>query len=66
MRDGNPTNPELNELSRALIAFAMQKYYEERSGESGAGQELFGPIASGMLRGPAANDEAVNTRRVAA
>ncbi len=41
MRDGNPTNADLNELSKTLMAFAMQKYYEERTNSSGYNKELF-------------------------
>ncbi len=48
LRDGNTGNPDLNEVSKALMAFAMQKYYEERLGDPGAGQELFAKITGGI------------------
>ncbi|MBA3032901.1 MAG: DUF2974 domain-containing protein, partial [Actinobacteria bacterium] len=35
LRDGNPTNADLNEVSKALTAFAMQKYYEETADSTG-------------------------------
>ncbi|MBU3907885.1 MAG: hypothetical protein KKF40_01655, partial [Gammaproteobacteria bacterium] len=41
LRDGNPTNADLNEVSKALTAFAMQKYYEETADSTGAGEKLF-------------------------
>ena len=33
-------------LTKALMAFAMQKYYEEKSSNPGARQELFTAVAS--------------------
>ena len=41
MRDGNPTNSDLNEVSKALIAFAMQKYYKETDAIPDYKQDLF-------------------------
>lgn len=41
LTDQNPTNADLHELSNALIAFAMQKYYEEKDTSAGYKQELF-------------------------
>jgi Ca2+-binding RTX toxin-like protein len=48
MRDGNPSNVDLNEVSKTLMAFAMQKYYEEQSSSPGVGQELFNKIIGGI------------------
>ena len=44
MSDGN-ANPNLHELSNALIAFAMQKYYDETSASAGYQLELFNDLA---------------------
>ena len=41
MSDGNPHDAESKELSKTLIAFAMQKYYEERLAAGALGTELF-------------------------
>ena len=46
MRDGNPTNADLNEVSKTLIAFAMQKFYEETTASPGYNKELFGDLAT--------------------
>ena len=41
MKDGNPSNADLNEVSKTLMAFAMQKYYEETAASPGYNNELF-------------------------
>jgi len=41
LSDQNSSNADLHELSDALIAFAMQKYYEEKQTSAGYNQELF-------------------------
>jgi Ca2+-binding RTX toxin-like protein len=50
MSDQNPTNAELHELSNALIAFAMQYYYEDTANAVDAQKELFATdgIANGL------------------
>ncbi len=48
LRDGNPTNPDLNELSKTLMAFAMQKYYEETDASPGYSQELFTDLTTAV------------------
>ena len=41
LSDQNSTNPDLHELSKALIAFAMQYYYEDTANAVDAQRELF-------------------------
>ncbi len=41
MADGNALNQQLNDVSKTLMAFAMQKYYEESSTSAGYKKELF-------------------------
>jgi Ca2+-binding RTX toxin-like protein len=41
LHDGNPSNADLNEVSKTLMAFAMQKYYEEAADSAGYKKELF-------------------------
>lgn len=52
LRDGNTSNADLNEVSKALMAFAMQKYYNETDISAGYNNELFktetGGISFGM------------------
>jgi Ca2+-binding RTX toxin-like protein len=50
MSDKNPTNADLHELSNALIAFAMQKYYEEKDSSAGYNQELFTAAERGLIQ----------------
>jgi Ca2+-binding RTX toxin-like protein len=45
LRDGN-TNPDIHDLSNALIAFAMQKYYEETAASAGYRKGLFTDLAT--------------------
>jgi Ca2+-binding RTX toxin-like protein len=47
MSDGNPSNATLKELSKALIAFAMQKYYEEQLAAGATPSELFTDLGQG-------------------
>lgn len=46
LNDGNATNSQLHELSNTLIAFAMQKYYEETAASAGYRKELFTDLAT--------------------
>ncbi|MEW6292449.1 MAG: hypothetical protein AB1544_03980 [Pseudomonadota bacterium] len=50
LSDQNPGNADLHELSNALIAFALQKYYEEKDTSDGYKKELFSTdgIANGL------------------
>ncbi|MHB1198395.1 MAG: alpha/beta hydrolase family protein [Polaromonas sp.] len=48
MSDGNPSNAQLNEVSKTLIAFAMQKYYEETNTSAGYNKQLFGDVTGGI------------------
>jgi hypothetical protein len=45
LHDGNPSNADLNEVSKTLMAFAMQKYYEEAADSAGYKKELFTDLA---------------------
>lgn len=45
LHDGN-TNPAVHDLSNALMAFAMQKYYEEKTTSAGYKKELFTDIST--------------------
>jgi hypothetical protein len=51
LTDQNPSNAELHELSNALIAFAMQFYYEDTANATDAQKELFSAIANGLRFG---------------
>ena len=46
LSDQNTSNADLHELSDALIAFAMQKYYEENNPNVTYGTELFTDLAT--------------------
>ena len=46
LHDGNSSNPDLHELSKALIAFAMQKYYEETTTSAGYNKALFTDLST--------------------
>jgi len=48
MRDGNASNPDLNDLSKTLMAFAMQKYYDETQASAGYSKTLFTDISGGI------------------
>jgi hypothetical protein len=48
MADGDPGNPELRRVSDALIAFAMQMYYEDTALATNAQKELFTAITNGL------------------
>ncbi len=48
MNDGNPDNPALHQVSNALIAFAMQMYYEDTANATNCDKELFTKIAGGL------------------
>jgi VCBS repeat-containing protein len=48
MSDGYSTNPSLHALGNALIAFDMQKYYDEKTGSVGLGQTLFNSVSGGV------------------
>lgn len=41
MTDGNPTDATLNKVSKTLIAFAMQMYYEDTANATDATKQLF-------------------------
>lgn len=41
LTDNNPSNPDLNEVSKALTAFAMQFYYQNTANALNATKELF-------------------------
>lgn len=45
LKDGNLVNPNAHYVSNALIAFAMQKYYEETGTSPGYRRELFTDLA---------------------
>ncbi|MCX7167626.1 MAG: hypothetical protein NTV11_15325 [Rhodocyclales bacterium] len=47
MHDGNAWNPALNNLSKALTAFAMQKYYDETQTSAGYNKTLFTEVSGG-------------------
>jgi len=63
LSDQNPTNAELHELSNALIAFAMQKYYEEKDSSAGYNQELFTAAERSLIQAllPSLRDWTVQT-----
>lgn len=46
MTDGNPTNATLNKVSKTLIAFAMQFYYEDTANAKDATKELFKDLST--------------------
>ena len=46
MNDSSLVNPNAHYLSNALIAFAMQKYYEETAQSAGSKQEFFTNLAN--------------------
>lgn len=46
MKDGSLVNPNAHYVSNALIAFAMQKYYEETGTSAGYRKELFTDLAT--------------------
>ena len=48
MNDANSDNPALHKVNNALIAFAMQKYYEETKDSDGYNKELFAKITGGL------------------
>jgi RTX calcium-binding nonapeptide repeat (4 copies) len=48
LHDGSSLNTSQNELSKTLMAFAMQKYYEETSTSAGYKKELFAPVTGGI------------------
>jgi Ca2+-binding RTX toxin-like protein len=48
MKDGNTSNPDLNEVSKTLIAFAMQMYYEDTANATNVAKELFTAISGGI------------------
>ncbi len=49
LSDGNLWNPALNNLSKALTAFAMQKYYDETQASAGYNKTLFTNIDGGGI-----------------
>jgi hypothetical protein len=51
LTDQNLSTAELHELSNALIAFAMQFYYEDTANATDAQKELFSAIANGLRFG---------------
>jgi Ca2+-binding RTX toxin-like protein len=48
MTDGNTRDAEANELSKTLIVFAMQKYYEETADSAGYAKEFFETVSGGI------------------
>ena len=48
LNDGNTINPALNEISKGLIAFAMQKYYTETKDSPGYAKEFFKSETGGI------------------
>jgi Ca2+-binding RTX toxin-like protein len=50
LSDGNLWNPALNNLSKALTAFAMQKYYDETPTSAGYNKTLFTNIDGGGIQ----------------
>jgi Ca2+-binding RTX toxin-like protein len=48
--DGNEWNPALNNLSKALIVFAMQKYYDETQASASYNKTLFTDINGGGIQ----------------
>ena len=48
MTDGNPVSTQFKDVSKTLMAFAMQKYYEETSASAGYGSKLFSDVAGGV------------------
>jgi hypothetical protein len=48
LNDGNTSNPALNEISKGLIAFAMQKYYTETAASPGYAKEFFKSETGGI------------------
>lgn len=49
LTDGNTANPAVHDLSNALIAFAMQKYYDEKPISAGYKKELFTDLSTAGL-----------------
>lgn len=50
MNDGNLWNSALNNLSKSLTAFAMQKYYDETQASAGYNKTLFTDIDGGGIQ----------------
>jgi Lipase (class 3) len=48
MTDGNPISSQFKDVSKTLMAFAMQKYYEETSASVGYGSKLFSDVTGGV------------------
>lgn len=48
LHDGNTSNADLNQVSKALIAFAMQKYYTETDASPSYKEELFQSETGGI------------------
>jgi hypothetical protein len=48
INDGNTWNPNLNNLSKALTAFAMQMYYDNTANATDPNKELFTSFAGGL------------------
>ncbi len=48
MNDNNTSNAQLNEVSKALTAFAMQMYYEDTANATNSSKQLFTKITGGI------------------
>ncbi len=46
--DNNPSNADLNEVSKALTAFAMQFYYQDTANAIDLAKELYSAISGGL------------------
>jgi Ca2+-binding RTX toxin-like protein len=46
--DKNPTNAELNFVSKTLVAFAMQMYYEDTANATNRDKQLFTEVTGGI------------------
>ncbi|BAL24631.1 calcium-binding protein [Azoarcus sp. KH32C] len=48
VNDGNQSTPNEHQVSNALIALAMQKYYDEQADSTGYKREFFNTVAGGV------------------
>lgn len=48
MSDGNATNAQLRDVSKSLIAFTMQMYYEDTANATNPNKELFAAVSGGI------------------
>jgi hypothetical protein len=57
MTDGDSADATVNNVSKALIAFAMQMYYEDTANAKDKTKQLFKDLSADILEGQAGDDE---------